>query len=285
MRIDLHTHSSVSDGSDSPAELVHKAAETGIDVLAITDHDTTAGWAGAAAALPGGVRLVRGAELSCVTRDGRGGHIPMHLLAYLFDPQHPAVRAEQVRQRDERRERLHRMATLMARDDYPINPDEFLAALPDQLPAGRPHLARALVEHGVVTSVDEAFGSILHTDGPYYLQRRDLPVFEAIDMVRAARGVSVFAHPLARRRGRVVETSVIRELADAGLAGVEIDHPDHQAEDRALLRDVASERGLLALGSSDYHGTNKVTELGAETTHPDVFEELIARDTAMSVLG
>jgi hypothetical protein len=209
----------------------------------------------------------------------------MHLLAYLFDPEHPAVRAEQLRQRHERRERLYRMATLMSRDGYPIDPDRFLAALPERLPAGRPHLARALLEQGVVTSVDEAFATLLRTGGPYYLSRQDLPVLTAIDMVRAAGGVSVFAHPWARRRGRVVEASVIDDLAAAGLTGIEIDHPDHCAEDRTALRRLASERGLLALGSSDYHGSNKTIELGAETTDPEVFEQLVARETAMSVLG
>jgi predicted metal-dependent phosphoesterase TrpH len=285
LRIDLHTHSSVSDGTDSPAELVRRAAEAELDVIAVTDHDTTEGWAEAATALPGGVRLVRGAELSCLSPDGRGGQIPVHLLAYLFDPEHPAMHAEQLRQRDERRERLHRMATLMARDGFPIDPDQFLAALPEKLPAGRPHLARALIEHGVVASIDEAFATVLHTDGPYYLRRRDLPIATAIDMVHAAGGVSVFAHPLARRRGGVVEISVIRDLAGRGLAGVEVDHPDQVTEDRAILRQVAFEQGLLAAGSSDYHGSNKTIELGAETTDPEVFDQLIARDTAISVLG
>jgi predicted metal-dependent phosphoesterase TrpH len=284
LRIDLHTHSSRSDGTDDPADLVRIAAAAGIDVLALTDHDTTAGWAEATKAKPDGLRLVRGAELSCVSPDGRGGRVSVHLLAYLFDPEHPAVVTEQTRLRAERRVRLVKMVTRMAEDGYPVDPATFLDRFPPDLPAGRPHLARALVDEGVVGSVNEAFQSLLNNSSRYYLPRADTPVDAAIEMITSAGGVCVFAHPLARRRGRVVELSVIADLAGAGLAGVEVDHPDHDAPDRATLRGLAAELGLVATGSSDYHGTNKTTPIAAETTDPEMFERLVAGATAIEVL-
>jgi hypothetical protein len=284
LRIDLHTHSSRSDGTDDPADLVRIATDAGIDVLALTDHDTTAGWAEATKAKPDGLRLVRGAELSCVSPDGRGGRVSVHLLAYLFDPEHAAVVTEQTRLRAERRVRLVKMVTRMAEDGYPVDPATFLDRFPPDLPAGRPHLARALVDEGVVGSVNEAFQSLLNNSSRYYLPRADTPVDAAIEMITSAGGVCVFAHPLARRRGRVVELSVIADLAGAGLAGVEVDHPDHDAPDRATLRGLAAELGLVATGSSDYHGTNKTTPIAAETTDPEMFERLVAGATAIEVL-
>jgi 3',5'-nucleoside bisphosphate phosphatase len=275
-RIDLHTHSTASDGTDSPAGLVAVAAAAGLDVVAITDHDTTTGWAEAAAALPSGMRLVRGAEFSCVSATGRGDRdVSVHLLGYQFDPAHPAIVAEQTRLRAERVERLHRMTEKMAADGYPVDVDAVFAQLPEGTSVGRPHLARALVVAGVVGSVTEAFATLLYNGSPYYVPKVDTPVRTAIEMVRAAGGVAVFAHPLARKRGRVVEPSVIAELAAAGLAGVEVDHPDHSPADRVLLRGLAAETGLVVTGSSDYHGTNKVTPIAAETTAAEALEELL----------
>jgi predicted metal-dependent phosphoesterase TrpH len=283
LRIDLHTHSNYSDGTDDPAQLVRDAAAAGLDVVALTDHDTTAGWDVAAAALPAGLRLVRGAELSCVSPNGRGGTVPIHLLAYLFDPEHPVVLAEQTRLRTARRERLLRMVSLMAEDGHPVTPATFLDRFPPDLPVGRPHLAQALVDEGVVGSVSEAFGTLLHNSGRYYLRREDTPVVQAIEMISAAGGVCVFAHPFARKRGRVIEPSVLVDLAEVGLVGVEADHPDHAPEDRAALRTLAAEIGLLVTGSSDYHGSNKPTGLGAETTDPEMFDRLVARAGATPV--
>jgi predicted metal-dependent phosphoesterase TrpH len=284
-RIDLHTHSTASDGTDSPAGLVTAAAAAGIDVLAITDHDTTAGWDEAAAALPAGMQLVRGAEFSCVSPTGRGDRdVAVHLLGYLFDPCHTAIVAEQTRLRAERVERLHRMTEKMAADGYPVDVETVFALLPEGASAGRPHLARALVAAGVVGSVDEAFATLLYNGSPYYVPKVDTPIVTAIEMVRAAGGVAVFAHPLARKRGRVVEPSVIAELVAAGLVGVEVDHPDHDPADRDLLRGLAADTGLVATGSSDYHGTNKTTPIAAETTAADALGELVSRATGAEVL-
>jgi 3',5'-nucleoside bisphosphate phosphatase len=284
-RIDLHTHSTASDGTDRPAELVAVAAAAGVDVLAITDHDTTAGWAEAAAALRPGMRLLRGSEFSCVSPTGRGDRdVAVHLLGYQFDPEHPAIVAEQARLRGERVERLHRMTEKMAADGYPVDAEMVLALLPDGASAGRPHLARALVAAGVVESVPEAFATLLYNGSPYYVPKTDTPVRTAIDMVRAAGGFPVFAHPLARRRGRVVEPSIIVELAAAGLGGVEVDHPDHAPEDRALLRRLAADAGLVVTGSSDYHGTNKITPIALETTSVESLEQLLDVTTGVEVL-
>jgi len=288
MRIDLHAHSTASDGTDTPAELVVAAAAAGIDVLALTDHDTTAGWADAVDALPVGLRLIRGAEFSCIAPDGGGRQVSVHLLGYLFDPTSEAIIAEQARLRDERRVRLLAMADRMAADGFPVDPAEVLAGLPPEAPAGRPHLARALVSAGVVASVDEAFRRFLATGGPYYTGRADTGIGAAIRMVRAAGGVAVLAHPFARRRGPVIAHSVIAELAAEGLAGVEVDHPDHAEDDRAALRDLAAALGLVVTGSSDYHGTNKTVSLGQETTDPEALErieELAASSRVAAVTG
>ena len=254
-------------------------------MLAITDHDTTGGWAEAAAALPPGMRLVRGAEFSCVSPTGRDERpVSVHLLGYLFDPTHEAIVAEQARLRDERVTRLERITEKMAADGFPVDVESVFALVPAGTSAGRPHLARALVAAGVVDSVNEAFARLLHNGSRYYVPKADTPVERAIAMVRAAGGVAVFAHPLARRRGRVVEPSVIADLAAIGLAGVEVDHPDHAPDDRALLRDLAAEHGLVVTGSSDYHGTNKTTSVAAERTAPDALEALVALTSGVGIV-
>lgn len=284
MRIDLHAHSTVSDGTDTPAELMAVAADAGLDVLAMTDHDTTAGWASAAGALPPGLTLVRGAELSCVSTFDAGRPVSVHLLAYLFDPASPAIVTEQRRLRAQRRERLHTMAARMADDGVPIDPDEVLGVLPPDSPAGRPHLAQALVRAGLVSTVDEAFAEYLSNGRGYYLPRQDTPVESAIDMITVAGGVTVFAHPFARSRGRIVSADTIATLAARGLTGLEVDHPNHDEATRAELRGLARELGLVPTGSSDYHGSNKTIRIGAETTAPEAFDELVAKATGCPLL-
>jgi 3',5'-nucleoside bisphosphate phosphatase len=274
--IDLHAHSTASDGTDSPAELVTAAAAAGLDVVAITDHDTTTGWAEAMAAAPPGLRLVPGAELSTVSRNGRGGMATVHLLAYLFDPAAPALVAEQARLRTERSQRLTRMLRLMVADGVPIDETAVFAGIPDGASPGRPHLARALVAAGAVGSVQEAFDRYLCDGSPYYVPRSDTPVGDAISMIVEAGGVTVLAHPMAHRRGDVISAEVIAELAGAGLTGVEVDHPDHDEATRRELRWLAGELGLVITGGSDYHGSNKQVRLAAETTTPDALEALLA---------
>ncbi|HEX2298668.1 MAG TPA: phosphatase, partial [Pseudonocardiaceae bacterium] len=205
--------------------------------------------------------------------------ISVHLLGYLFDPASAAITTEQKRLREERRRRLRIMAERMAADGFPVDPDGLLAQLPAEAPAGRPHLARALVSAGVVDSVSEAFYRYLTPGSAYYTGRADTEAGAAVRMVRAAGGVPVLAHAMARRRGPVVGPEVIAELAAEGLAGLEVDHPDHTEDDRAMLRDLAEELDLLITGSSDYHGANKTVRLGQETTAPPALERIEAMAT------
>lgn len=284
MRIDLHTHSTASDGTDTPAELVANAAAAGLSALAITDHDTTAGWAEAQAALPPGLRLVRGAELSCVSPDGRGGHCTVHLLAYLFDPEARAVVDEYAQARAERRARLGKIADQMAADGFPLDGESLLASIPEEATAGRPHLAMALVRAGVVSSVNEAFAKYLNDRGRYYLPSSRTPVEASIEMIQAAGGVTVLAHAFASHRGPTVTADVIKELAGLGLGGVEVNHPDHDEDARKRLRRLADELDLITTGSSDYHGTNKTIRLGQESTDPDMLNEIASRATGVAIV-
>lgn len=276
-RIDLHCHTSASDGTDTPAELVARAAAVGLDVVAITDHDTVHGWAEAEAALPAGLTLVRGAELSCVHRGDAGdeqGEVSVHLLAHLFDPTAPELAAELTRLRVERVRRARVMAQRMADDGLPIDPAAVLEQAGESV--GRPHLGQALIAGGYVTSMGEAFAGVLARSSPYYEEKQDMAVAEAVRLVTAAGGVSTLAHARARARGGVLTEATLAALAAAGMTGLEVDHPDHTPADRARLREVSDELGLVATGSSDYHGSNKTVALGAETTTADAFARLVA---------
>ncbi len=164
-----------------------------------------------------------------------------------------------------------------------MDPADLMSRLPFDAPAGGPHFAQALIRGGVISSVDEAFATYL-TGGRYYVGRRDTPVERAIEMIAEAGGVTVLAHPFARSRGPIVTADVVRSLSEAGLGGVEVDHPDHDADTRASLRSLATELDLLVTGSSDYHGTNKTVRLGAETTAPEMLDALAERATGGKIL-
>ena len=284
MRIDLHTHSSVSDGTESPADLLTTAQAAGLDVVAITDHDTTAGWPVLEAARPRGLTVVPGMEMSCRWFPADSPPISVHLLAYLFDPTHPVLSAERARLRDERLERGERIVTALADDGYPVSWERIVEHSEGGV-VGRPHIARALVDAGVVESVDHAFATLLHHHSPYYVAKVDTDVREGIALVLAAGGVPVFAHGLATKRGRVVGDAEIAALAEAGLMGLEVDHPDHAAAERAHLRGLAADLDLIVTGSSDYHGSNKTTPIGACTTDPEQFEAILAAGTGSGPFG
>jgi 3',5'-nucleoside bisphosphate phosphatase len=140
---------------------------------------------------------------------------------------------------------------------------------------GRPHIARALVAAGAASSVDDAFANLLHHQSPYYVAKADTHVLEGIALVRAAGGVPVFAHGLATKRGRTVGDDAIAAMAGAGLLGLEVDHPDHTPAERSHLRGLAGDLGLIITGSSDFHGTNKKTVIGACTTDPAQLERIV----------
>ncbi|GAA0363077.1 PHP domain-containing protein [Actinoallomurus spadix] len=274
MRIDLHSHSSVSDGTQPPADVVRRAHAAGVGVLALTDHDTVGGHPEAVRALPPGMTLVRGMELSC-----RLGGRSLHLLAYLFDPGEPALAAERRRIRDDRAHRARGMVERLGRLGAPVTWEAVQRITGESVP-GRPHIARAMVEAGVVTSVEAAFTpEWIGAGGRAYVDRYALDAVVAVGLVRAAGGVPVLAHPRASRRGYVFTDEEIARLAGAGLAGVETDHPDHTAADRAHLRGLAADLGLVTTGASDDHGALTGHRLGAETTAPESYEALLSQAT------
>ena len=284
MRIDLHAHSTASDGTDTPLELVGAARAAGLDVLAITDHDTTAGWASALASLPAGLTLVRGAEFSCRYYDPAGTSISLHLLAYLFDDEDQRLRTEQSRLQDERLGRAQSIVHRLSAAGMPVTWEQ-VTRIAGSGTVGRPHIAQALVESGLVSDLDAAFAGPLSSASPYYVAKADTDVFEMIELINGARGVAVFAHPLARSRGAVVDDEVIAAMAGAGLAGIEVEHPDHTSLDRSHLAGLARDLGLIITGSSDYHGDNKRTSLGACTTAPESFEAIVSMATAIGPVG
>ncbi|MFJ3359092.1 MULTISPECIES: PHP domain-containing protein [Streptomyces] len=272
MRIDLHTHSTASDGTDTPAQLVRKAAATGLDVVALTDHDTTRGHAEAVAALPEGLTLVTGAELSC-RLDG----VSMHMLAYLFDPEESALLAERELVRDDRVPRARAMVAKLNELGVPVTWEQ-VARIAGGGSVGRPHVASALVELGVVPTVNDAFTRDWLADGGRaHVGKHETDPFEALRLIKGAGGVAVFAHPAAAKRGRTVSEAAIADLAAAGLDGIEVDHMDHDTQTRARLRGAAKELGLLVTGSSDYHGSRKTCVLGEYTTDPEVYGEITRR--------
>lgn len=281
MRVDLHAHSSASDGTESPAELMRSAAAAGIDVVALTDHDTISGWGEAAQSLPDGLRLVRGAEISCVY-DG----ISLHLLAYLFDPSHEELLEEMAMALDDRVPRAKAIVAKLAAADYPITWDLVLDQIPEGATVGRPHIADTLVAAGVVPDRTAAFDTLLHDGSQFFVGHYYVDAVRAVRLVREAGGVPVFAHPAAVKRGRTVGDEGIRAMAAAGLAGLEVDHRDNPPESREHLRSLAVELGLLVTGASDYHGSGKPNRLGENTTDPEVLEALVAQaEGAVAVVG
>jgi predicted metal-dependent phosphoesterase TrpH len=272
MRVDLHTHSTASDGTFPPARIVTAAAEVGLDVVALTDHDTTSGWAAAETALPPGLTLIRGAELSCRWYTD-GDSIGLHLLAYLFDPTHDALADELHRVREAREHRADRIVELLRADGIDVSVQEVRGYAAGGT-VGRPHLAQALIARGLVGTVSEAFEP-RWLGQRYRLPKADIDVFRALELVRAAGGVPVFAHPKASVRGRIVPDSLIADMAQVGLAGLEADHEDHTAEQRAQVRALAKDLGLFVTGSSDFHGSNKTVKLGANTTDPEAYHQIL----------
>ncbi|MFC4554255.1 PHP domain-containing protein [Georgenia faecalis] len=265
MTVDPHTHSSISDGTQSPTELLRAARAAGVDVLGLTDHDTSAGWAEAEAAVATtGVSLLRGSEISC-----SASGISVHLLSYLHDPDDPVLAAELARARASRVDRARLMVERVA-EDYPLTWADVEAQLEPGATVGRPHIADALVALGHVPDRSAAFASILSAAGPYYVRYYAPDVIAAVRAVRAAGGVPVMAHPFASVRGRVVAVEVIEAMADAGLAGLEVDHRDQSPAERAELRAIARRLGLFTTGSSDYHGAGKPNRLAEHTTTPEV---------------
>jgi 3',5'-nucleoside bisphosphate phosphatase len=283
--IDLHAHTTASDGSDTPAELIRHAAAAGVHTLAITDHDTTGGWEQASATvaqLEVAFTLIRGTEFSCVY-ESAGTWISLHLLGYLFDPDAAALKEERARMRESRLGRGEAIVDALVAAGYPISWQQVIDIAGGGA-VGRPHIGQALVQAGVVDSVSAAFAHLLSSSSPYYVPKREMPVQLAIELIRQAGGVPVIAHPWARKRGRILDEAALRSLVSSGLLGIEVDHPDHAAADRARLAELSAELGLLTTGSSDYHGTRKPVRLGAETTTPQSLQRLLSLATGIDTV-
>lgn len=260
--------------------MVAAAAAAGLDVIALTDHDSTDGWDEASnAAANSGVALVPGMEISCRTEQG----ISVHLLSYLHDPTHEGLLEEITKARDARLTRAERMVTLLS-EDYPLTWDDVIHHVAPGATLGRPHIADALVAAGVVADRSEAFTSILTSHSRYFVQHYAPEPALAVELVCAAGGVPVFAHPVASSRGRVVGEQTYRDMIDAGLAGVEVDHRDNSDEGRKFLRGLAARNGLLMTGSSDYHGEGKPNRLGENLTTPEAFARIEELGTGSAVV-
>ena len=279
--IDLHTHTTCSDGTDSPRELVNKAIVQGLAVLGITDHDTTTGWEEASQTLRGSLTLALGAEISCLTNDG----VSVHMLGLLFDPMHAEMQQVLEETRDGRLPRMRKMIEKMRAEGMDISIDDVEKAMPDGATMGRPHLADALVAKKIVKSRDEAFIELLHNDSRFYVSHAAPTPADAIALIRRAGGVAVIAHPFASHRGQILKAEDFAELVSAGLNGIEVDHRDQNPDERAMLRVIARELDLVITGSSDYHGTGKLNSLAENHTSKEQWEKLESQANARRVVS
>ena len=279
--IDLHTHTNCSDGTDSPRELVNKAIVQGLELLGITDHDTTSGWAEATESLRGSLKLVLGSEISCLTNDG----VSVHMLGLLFDSKHEEMQRVLEETRDGRLPRMRKMIEKMRAEGIDISIQDVELAMPAGATMGRPHLADALVAKKIVKSRDEAFVDLLHNESRFYVSHAAPTPIEAISLIRRAGGVAVIAHPFASHRGQILKAEDFSELVAAGLNGIEVDHRDQSPAERAMLRTIAHELGLVITGSSDYHGTGKLNSLAENHTHKEQWEKLESQANARRVVS
>ncbi len=268
--IDLHVHTTCSDGTDSPLALVKKAASSGITILGLTDHDSTAGWAEAVASLHGNMQLVLGAEVSCLTEDG----VSVHMLGLLFDGENQPLQQLLAESRDTRIPRMRKMIENLQGAGIDITLDDVAAATPPGATLGRPHLADALVAKKIIKSRDEAFAGLINNESPHYVSHFAPTPEDSIKAIRAAGGVAVIAHPFASRRGQTLTPESFNSLVAAGLNGIEVFHRDQSEEERAQLISIARDLDLAITGSSDYHGTGKLNQLGENTTSAAEWERL-----------
>ena len=280
MKIDLHTHSTYSDGTDKPSELINKALAAGITVVGLTDHDSISGWQEATASLRPGISLVPGAEISCQTTDG----ISVHILGLLFDSSNSELMNTLEKTRENRHGRMEKIIARINEAGIDITMNDVLAQLSDGATLGRPHLADALVKKGVVASRDEAFTQMLHNNSKYYVSHYSPTPEDAIALIKAAGGVSVIAHPMASHRGRTISLETFGSLIDSGLDGIEVDHRDHSPDEKKQLISLANGSNLVMTGASDYHGNGKLNSLGEYTTNPDQWQRLESRANARRVI-
>ena len=277
MRIDLHTHSRASDGTQTPTELVRAAKAAGLDVVALTDHDTSAGWDEAtAAAYDVGITLVKGMEISARIVAGPG----VHLLGYLPDPTYPPLVEGLRLVLDGRNDRVPRILDALREHEVDLSLDDVHAVAGEPAAIGRPHVADAMVRAGVVRDRDEAFADWLGWGGKAFVPRYAASVDDMLAAITGAGGVAVIAHPWGRvdhgPDGGALGEATMARLKELGLAGIEVDHQDHRPQARAALRAIARNLDLVVTGSSDHHGDGKVDhDLGCNTTAPDQLDRLL----------
>ena len=269
---DLHTHTTFSDGTESPTHNVHLARERGIAGIGVTDHDTFAGTAEAeAAGAEAGLDIVPGIEFSA-EYDGAS----LHVLAYWVDQGHPELRAELTRLTDTRFRRGEMMVEKLQGAGYDISFDVVRAIAGDDLIA-RPHVAQAMVEAGIVETEKEAFDRYIADGGIAYVPKHALHPSEALRLIGDAGGVCVLAHPAMWKGNGSVPDALIEEMADGGMVGLEVDHPDHDDPTRAHYRAMAERLDLVPTGSSDCHGARYGYRLGCDTTPVELVDELRRR--------
>jgi predicted metal-dependent phosphoesterase TrpH len=287
VKIDLHTHSTRSDGLDSPTDLIINAKKAGLDVIALTDHDTVSGWDEARGkAIELGLGFVPWIEVTSVSdiqRNGRNLRLSVHLLAYLPDPDHKALEIvldDTVATREARgRAIVEKLA-----EQIPITWEMVLDHLGKGATIGRPAIADTLVTMGLVADRSAAFDYYLSTDGPFYVSHSTVSTLEAIGLIRQAGGVPVIAHPL---KGVGPDTDPedlpidhFEEMIASGLQGVEVYHRDVPETARKWLHELAAKHDLIITGSSDYHGVaGKPNQLGENTTAPEMLERIVALGT------
>ncbi len=272
MRIDLHAHSSESDGTEPPAQVIRSAARAGLDVVALTDHDTTRGWDRARAeAEQLGIGFVPGIEISCEI-----DHRSLHLLGYLIDPADAALSEELDRARESRETRARRMVERLAVDTGLAWAD-VEARVGVGATIGRPHIADALIDIGQAKDRSDAFERYLKPGSKYHVSHYAVDPVRGVELVLAAGGVPVLAHPFAHVTGRVVADATVEAMIEAGLVGIEVDHRDQDDQARAHALEFATRYDLVRTGSSDYHGDGKPNRLGENTTDPRQFDRLLER--------
>lgn len=275
MSFDLHTHSTVSDGTEPPAQVVAAAARAGLKGIALTDHDSTAGWEPALeAARAHGITFIPGIEITSHT-----GTTNVHMLSYLHDPNDVGMVELNATMRGGRLERAKRICERLA-EDFPITWHDVLSHVGEDATIGRPHLADALVAAGVVAHRSEAFDKYLHKGTKYYVGQDSPHPLEVVETVVRAGGVPVIAHAMASARGGSLSVAELEELVDAGMKGVEVWHRDNPVEGREVLVDLARRRDLVITGSSDYHGVlGKPNRLGENTTDKDQVRRILELGT------
>lgn len=268
--IDIHAHTTVSDGTDSPRALVNNAIIQGLDVLGVTDHDSVAGWEEASGAIRGNLKLALGAEISCLTLSG----LSVHMVGLLFDGSDVAMLEMLEQTRDDRIPRMIKMIELLNADGISVTMADINAVKPPGATLGRPHLADALVSLGFIKSRDDAFKGLLNNESKYYVAHMAPTPEIAIAQIRSSGGVAIIAHPFASHRGETLSPDDFLPLLEAGLNGIEVDHRDQSPEERKILREIARALDLAVTGSSDYHGTGKINRLGENVTSPEEWAKL-----------